>query len=108
MPPEVAVVHARPGTSGRSLRMLQKNPLCPPPPPRGRPDAAAHPGCAERPARTFVSAEDFDGTGILAGVDPCESRYWWLPELATAGGGDDAQGCGQATSAPRIGATADA
>jgi hypothetical protein len=28
-----------------------------------------------------VSAEDFDGTGVLAGVDPCESRYWWIPEL---------------------------
>jgi hypothetical protein len=30
---------------------------------------------------SFVSAEDFDGTGVLAGVDPCESRYWWIPEL---------------------------
>ncbi len=30
---------------------------------------------------SFVSAEDFDGTGILAGVDPCESRYWWMPDL---------------------------
>lgn len=33
---------------------------------------------------SFVSAEDFDGTGILAGVDPCESRYWWMPELGAA------------------------
>jgi hypothetical protein len=29
----------------------------------------------------FVSAEDFDSTGLLAGMDPCESRYWWMPEL---------------------------
>lgn len=27
------------------------------------------------------SAEDFDATGILRGIDPCESRYWWIPEL---------------------------
>jgi hypothetical protein len=33
----------------------------------------------------FASAGDYDATGILAGVDPCESRYWWMPELhATA------------------------
>jgi hypothetical protein len=31
--------------------------------------------------RPFVSAEDFDATGILAGVDPCASNYWWIPEL---------------------------
>ena len=29
----------------------------------------------------FVSAEDFDDTGILAGIDPCASTYWWMPEL---------------------------
>ena len=29
----------------------------------------------------FVSAEDFDCTGILAGCDPCASSYWWMPEL---------------------------
>ena len=29
----------------------------------------------------FASAEDYDSTGILTGVDPCESRYWWMPEL---------------------------
>ncbi len=34
-----------------------------------------------RSAGPFVSAEDFDSTGILTGVDPCESRYWWLAEL---------------------------
>ena len=29
----------------------------------------------------FLSAEDFDVTGILAGVEPCASNYWWIPEL---------------------------
>jgi len=29
----------------------------------------------------FLSAEDFDSTGILAGVEPCASNYWWIPEL---------------------------
>ena len=38
-------------------------------------------GSSGRSAGPFVSAEDFDGTGILTGVDPCESRYWWLAEL---------------------------
>ena len=32
----------------------------------------------------FASAEDFDVTGILLGVDPCESCYWWMPELYAA------------------------
>lgn len=32
-------------------------------------------------AGPFASAEDYDATGILTGVDPCESRYWWMPEL---------------------------
>lgn len=35
---------------------------------------------SQSPAR-FLSAEDFDPTGILAGVDPCASSYWWMPEL---------------------------
>ena len=61
--------------------MLQINPLAPPRPPRpGAADARAI--AHERTRTSFVSAEDFDDTGILAGVDPCESRYWWLPELA--------------------------
>jgi len=33
----------------------------------------------------FSSAEDYDSSGILAGVDPFESRYWWMPELYTSG-----------------------
>lgn len=32
-------------------------------------------------AGPFASAEDYDATGILTGVDPCESLYWWMPEL---------------------------
>jgi len=32
----------------------------------------------------FASPEDYDATGILAGVDPYESRYWWMPELYTS------------------------
>ena len=36
---------------------------------------------AARGGGLFASPEDFDSTGILAGVDPCESRYWWMPEL---------------------------
>lgn len=61
--------------------MLQINPLAPPRPPRSRPVADRFVPAGERLGAPFVSAEDFDGTGILAGVDPCESRYWWLPEL---------------------------
>lgn len=63
--------------------MLQKNPLCPPNPWRSRPGDAIRirpPACGT----PFVSAEDFDRTGILTGVDPCESRYWWGPELPAA------------------------
>ncbi|MFM9059554.1 MAG: hypothetical protein ACKOSQ_10600 [Planctomycetaceae bacterium] len=91
--------------------MLQKNPLCPPPPPRSRPAVGErhgreHAGCAGAASRPFVSPEDFDGTGILAGVDPCESRYWWLPDTAATGGGAERRG--QATSASRVGTTADA
>lgn len=59
--------------------MLQKNHLCPPRP-RTVPDRRG--GGDLRPS-AFVGAADFDGTGILAGVDPCESRYWWMPELST-------------------------
>lgn len=58
--------------------MLQRNLLQPPraflpPAPIGEVRPAGRGG--------FVSAEDFDATGVLAGVDPCESRYWWIPEL---------------------------
>jgi hypothetical protein len=60
--------------------MLQKNPLQPP-----RPFIAAAPVAASavlaRRSPGFLAADDFDATGIMAGVDPSESRYWWLPEL---------------------------
>lgn len=58
--------------------MLRVNPLQPP-----RPFVAGLTPAASRPAgrASFVAAEDYDSTGIMAGVDPSESRYWWLPEL---------------------------
>lgn len=40
-------------------------------------------------SRPFVSAEDFDATGILTGVDACASSYWWMPELHGADVGPD-------------------
>jgi hypothetical protein len=71
--------------------MLQKNPLQPP-----RPFASCEsaPGSlARRTSSPFVSADDFDRTGILTGVDPCESRYWWMPELyGPEAAGPDANG----------------
>ncbi len=66
--------------------MLRTNPLQPP-----RPFFPVHSSTDRPPLRTagrvadsFVSAEDFDRTGILTGMDPCESRYWWIPELYAA------------------------
>jgi hypothetical protein len=41
--------------------------------------------------RGFLSAEDFDGTGILSGMDPCASSYWWMPELHATGKSFDVQ-----------------
>ena len=38
----------------------------------------------------FLSAEDFDATGILTGIDTCASAYWWMPELY---GPDPARRC---------------
>jgi hypothetical protein len=38
----------------------------------------------------FLSAEDFDRTGILTGVDPCASSYWWMPDLHATGAEGDA------------------
>jgi hypothetical protein len=60
--------------------MLLKNPLQPPVPSREMPRTTARAVAGSRP---FVSAEDFDVTGVLAGMDPCESCYWWMPELHT-------------------------
>lgn len=68
--------------------MLRTNPLQPPRP--FSPAPVAGEPAVPLPAATdaFVSAEDFDQTGILAGVDPCESRYWWVPELYGPEGSD--------------------
>ena len=60
--------------------MLRKNPLQPPRPFTAAPSAAASVAQPAQPTG-FLVAEDFDSTGIMAGVDPSESRYWWLPEL---------------------------
>ena len=38
----------------------------------------------------FLSAEDFDHTGILTGVDPYASSYWWMPELHATSVGEEA------------------
>ena len=59
--------------------MLRKNPLQPPRP-YSPATSAGEVGCRPGVAN-FVAAEDFDGTGIMAGVDTSESRYWWMPEL---------------------------
>ena len=58
--------------------MLRINPLHPP-----RPVAVFSAPASQRvpDGTVFVAAEDYDSTGILTGVDPSESRYWWLPEL---------------------------
>jgi hypothetical protein len=67
--------------------MLQKNQLQPPRTSelpvvgRRRQHAARIPAEADGDGQGFVSAEDFDCTGILAGIDPCASSYWWMPEL---------------------------
>ncbi len=58
--------------------MLRRNPLQPP---RPLAPASGTRDLVHRPASGFVSPEDFDCTGVLFGCDPCESRYWWMPEL---------------------------
>ena len=63
--------------------MLEINSLNPPPAYRACPTSAPSPASAPS-RRVFVSADDFDATGILAGCDPCASSYWWMPELHTA------------------------
>lgn len=76
--------------------MLQRNPLQPP-----RPFLPPTAAGAQRPAVGcgFLSAEDFDATGVLPGVDPCESQYWWMPELygPETAAGAEAAGRDQAT-----------
>lgn len=64
------------------MTMLERN--CPAP---ALPSASARSGDWTDGAGiggVFASAEDYDATGILAGVDPYESRYWWMPDLFAA------------------------
>lgn len=62
--------------------MLEPNRLNPPQPYQASPTAAVR-AAAARIGQLFISADDFDATGILAGCDPCASNYWWMPELHT-------------------------
>ena len=77
--------HATPpypeGLGLRTAPMLQRNRLQPPPSPAPAEAAAFWDIPASTAGGLFASADDYDATGILAGVDPCESRYWWMPEL---------------------------
>ena len=62
--------------------MLRTNPLNPPRPFRSAaPAAAASAGLAIDGEPGFLSAEAFDATEILRGLDPAEPNYWWMPEL---------------------------
>lgn len=64
--------------------MLERNRLQPPRPSAPSQTSGGFDGHASGCGGLFASAEDYDATGILAGVDPCESRYWWMPELYTS------------------------
>jgi len=64
--------------------MLERNRLQPPRPSAPLQTAGEFDGPTAVCGGLFASAEDYDCTGILAGVDPCESRYWWIPELYTS------------------------
>jgi len=105
--PSRTVFRARRASKNGRFNMLQRNPLQPPRP--FVPPAAA---AEARPPRAcgFLSAEDFDATGVLPGVDPCESRYWWMPELygPESAAGTETAGRDQATrrSASRVTAAA--
>jgi hypothetical protein len=61
--------------------MLERNRLQPPRPSAPPQTAGWCDGFSGLSSGLFASAEDYDATGILAGVDLCESRYWWMPEL---------------------------
>lgn len=61
--------------------MLERNRLQPPRPSAPSQTAGGFDGLAAGCAGLFASPEDYDATGILAGVDPYESCYWWMPEL---------------------------
>ena len=61
--------------------MLERNRLQPPRPSAPSQTAGGFDGPLAACGGLFASPEDYDATGILAGVDPYESRYWWMPEL---------------------------
>jgi len=61
--------------------MLERNRLQPPLSAAPPESTLGFDGPASGLSDLFASAEDYDATGILTGVDPCESRYWWMPEL---------------------------
>jgi hypothetical protein len=98
-------VLGRPASTNGRFNMLQRNPLQPP-----RPCVPPAVAAEARPAGIcgFVSAEDFDATGVLPGVDPCESHYWWMPELygPEAAAGAESAGRDQATRRTASRATA--
>ena len=81
------------GTLPERWRIVPHRPLpegCSPMPTLTSTRSAAAATGAEAPGPIFLSAEDFDATGILAGVEPCASNYWWIPELhlgVPSGGG---------------------
>jgi hypothetical protein len=82
--------------------MLRKNPLQPPRPFFAAPVASGRVAQAGQPPR-FLAAEDFDSTGIMTGVDPSESRYWWQPEIY--GPEADPESVGAVDSAAAVQAT---
>ena len=64
--------------------MLERNRPQPPRPSAPSQTAGGFDGPSAACGGLFASPEDYDATGILAGVDPYESRYWWMPELYTS------------------------
>lgn len=48
------------------------------------PAVVATPPAPARSPWAFGSADDYDATGILAGVDLSASLYWWMPDLYTS------------------------
>ena len=64
--------------------MLERNRLQPPRPSAPSQTAGGFDGLTAGCGGLFASPEDYDATGILAGVDPYESCYWWMPELYTS------------------------
>jgi len=57
-------------------------------------------GASPAAAPAFVSADDYDVTGILTGMDCCESGYWWAAELRGQGGRTPSE-CGSGGSQAR-------